>query len=163
MVAVDAINQVLDAFGKSISLSGLTLDDNLSCVLCVDKEHTIQLTYKSELETLIFFADIGVLGDCDVEQTCNTLLKANATWNLMRGCVLAKKPRQSSIILLYPFPIVNLTLAVFESAFEFFINQTKQWKNYLLELEQGQLSEPLAELCMPVEQNPVFANLNDRL
>lgn len=163
MVSVDAINQVLDAFGSSISLSGLALDDNLSCALCVDKEHTIQLTYKSELETLIFFTDIGTLGGCDVEQTCNTLLKANASWNLMLGCVLAKKPKQSSIILLYPLPIINLTLTEFESTFEFFINQTKQWKNYLLELEQGRLSEPLAELCMPVEQNPIFANLNDRL
>ena len=45
MAAEERVNQILEEFGKSINLSDVRLNKDKSCVLCVDEDKNVQVTY----------------------------------------------------------------------------------------------------------------------
>lgn len=136
--AEDTVNEVLSEFGKSIHLENIRLNEHKTCVLCVDEDKNIQVTYNEVNETLDFFASVGQMPSN--EKHCgNYLLKSNSEWELTRGAVLAKENHSQNIILEYRLPLLNLTKERFEHTFEQFVGLIKTWRTYLSELEQGNL------------------------
>ena len=136
MVAEETVNQVLEEFGKSINLENIRLNDNKTCVLCVDEDKNVQVTYNEALEVLDFFASVGQIPEND-QRCCNDLLKSNSEWALTKGAALAKGNGSSDVILEYRLPLLNLTKELFERAFEQFIGLVTVWETYLRELGQG--------------------------
>ena len=136
MVAEETVNQVLKEFGKSINLSDVRLNKDKSCVLCVDEDKNVQVTYNEGNEALDFFASVGQVAENE-KRCCNDLLKSNSEWALTKGAALAKGNGSSEVILEYRLPLLNLTKELFERTFEQFIGLVTVWKMYLLELGQG--------------------------
>ena len=139
----DLVNEILKAFGEEINLQNLALNEDRSCILSVDQKHAVQLVWNEMNESLDFFTE---LGDLSNDELYGYLLKSNAEWPLTKGMTLAKKESQSKIILEYQLPLLNLTKALFEKAFERFIFQLDIWDQYLQSINQGNLPEELAEL-----------------
>lgn len=136
MALEETVNQVLEEFGKSINLSDVRLNDDKTCVLCVDEDKNVQVTYNEAQEALDFFASVGQVSESE-KRFCNWLLKSNSEWALTKGAALAKGNGSSEVILEYRLPLLNLTKELFERAFEQFIGLVTVWKMYLLELGQG--------------------------
>ncbi len=136
MVAEETVNQVLKEFGKSINLSDVRLNKDKSCVLCVDEDKNVQVTYNEGNEALDFFASVGQIPENE-KHCCNDLLKSNSEWTLTKGAALAKGNGSSEVILEYRLPLLNLTKELFERTFEQFIGLVTVWKTYLRELGQG--------------------------
>lgn len=136
MAAEETVNQILEAFGRSINLSDVRLNDNKTCFLCVDEDKNVQVTYNEAQEALDFFASVGQIPENE-KHCCNDLLKSNSEWALTKGAALAKENGSSEVILEYRLPLLNLTKELFERAFEQFIGLVTVWKMYLLELGQG--------------------------
>lgn len=146
MKTLDAINELLQKFGESISLPELALNKEKTCVLKMDDTQNIQLTYCEGDETLCFFSEIGDLPEKNQVRCCDCLLKSNAEWELTEGVTLSKKENTNTVLLGYRLPAFNLTLEFFEKILEHFINRLDVWKSYLQEMTQGKLPECLAEL-----------------
>ena len=146
MKTLDAVNEILQKFGSSISLSELALDKDCTCVLKLDDAKNVQLTYNEENEVLYFFSDVGVLPEKSLVRCCNCLLKANADWELTEGVTLSKNGNSDTVLMGYRLPVINLTLEFFEKVLEHFIAKLDVWKDYLQQMTQGKLPEVLAEL-----------------
>lgn len=146
MNTLDAVNEILQKFGSSISLPELALNKNNTCVLKLDDAQDIQLTYNEANESLYFFSEIGNLPEKNQIRCCNCLLKSNADWELTEGLTLSKKENESTIVMGYRLPVLNLTLEFFEKVLEGFVSKLDIWKDYLQQMAQGQLPEALAEL-----------------
>ena len=143
MAAEETVNQILEEFGKSINLSDVRLNKDKTCVLCVDEDKNVQVTYNEANEALDFFASVGQVAEN--EKRCrNWLLKSNSEWALTKGAALAKGSGSSEVILEYRLPLLNLTKELFERTFEQFIGLVTVWKMYLLELEQGNVPKVFA-------------------
>jgi hypothetical protein len=143
MAAEGTVNQILEAFGKSINLSDVRLNKDKTCVLCVDEDKNVQVTYNEAREALDFFAPVGQVAENE-KRCCNYLLKSNSEWTLTKGTALAKGNGSSEVILEYRLPLLNLTKEPFERAFEQFIGLVTVWRMYLLELEQGNVPKVFA-------------------
>ena len=143
MVAEETVNQVLKEFGKSINLSDVRLNKDKSCVLCVDEDKNVQVTYNEGNEALDFFASVGQIPENE-KHCCNDLLKSNSEWTLTKGAALAKGNGSSEVILEYRLPLLNLTKELFERTFEQFIGLVTVWKTYLRELGQGNVPKVFA-------------------
>ena len=136
MAAEETVNQILEEFGKSINLSDVRLNKDKTCVLCVDEDKNVQVTYNEANEALDFFASVGQVAEN--EKRCrNWLLKSNSEWALTKGAALAKGNGSSEVILEYRLPLLNLTKELFERTFEQFIGLVTVWEAYLRELGQG--------------------------
>ena len=145
MAAEETVNQILEAFGKSINLSaGVRLNKDKSCVLCVDEDKNVQVTYNEAQEALDFFASVGQVPSNE-RRCCNWLLKSNTEWALTKGAALAKRNDSSEVILEYRLPLLNLTKELFEHTFEQFIRLVTVWKTYLRELGQGNIPKVFAD------------------
>ena len=136
MALEETVNQILEEFGKSINLSDVRLNKDKTCVLCVDEDKNVQVTYNEAQEALDFFASVGQVAENE-KRCCNYLLKSNSEWALTKGAALAKGNGSSEVILEYRLPLLNLTEELFERTFEQFIGLVTVWKMYLLELGQG--------------------------
>ena len=136
MVAEETVNQILEEFGKSINLSDVRLNKDKTCILCVDEDKNVQVTYNEVNEALDFFASVGQIPENE-KHCCNYLLKSNSEWALTKGAALAKGNGSSEVILEYRLPLLNLTKELFERTFEQFIGLVTVWKTYLRELGQG--------------------------
>ena len=136
MAAEERVNQILEEFGKSINLSDVRLNKDKSCVLCVDEDKNVQVTYNEGNEALDFFASVGQIPENE-KHCCNDLLKSNSEWTLTKGAALAKGNGSSEVILEYRLPLLNLTKELFERTFEQFIGLVTVWEAYLRELGQG--------------------------
>lgn len=136
MAVEETVNQILEEFGKSINLSDVRLDKDKTCVLCVDEDKNVQVTYNEAREALDFFASVGQIPENE-KHCCNDLLKSNSEWALTKGAALAKGNGSSEVILEYRLPLLNLTKELFERTFEQFIGLATVWKTYLRELGQG--------------------------
>ena len=143
MALEETVNQILEEFGKSINLSDVRLNKHKTCVLCVDEDKNIQVTYNEVNETLDFFASVGQMPSN--EKHCgNYLLKSNSEWELTKGAALAKGNGSSEVILEYRLPLLNLTKELFERTFEQFIGLVTVWEAYLRELGQGNVPKVFA-------------------
>ena len=143
MVAEETVNQILEEFGKSINLENIRLNKDKTCVLCVDEDKNVQVTYNEVNEALEFFASVGQVSESE-KRCCNYLLKSNSEWALTKGAALAKGNGSSEVILEYRLPLLNLTKKIFERTFEQFIGLVTVWKMYLLELGQGNVPKVFA-------------------
>ena len=143
MVAEEKVNQILEEFGKSINLENIRLNDDKTCVLCVDEDKNIQVAYNEVNEALDFFASVGQVPESE-KRCCNYLLKSNSEWALTKGAALAKGNGSSEVILEYRLPLLNLTKELFESTFEQFIGLVTVWEAYLRELGQGNVPKIFA-------------------
>ena len=143
MVAEETVNQILEEFGKSINLSDVRLNKDKTCILCVDEDKNVQVTYNEVNEALDFFFFFCQIPENETH-CCNYLLKSNSEWALTKGAALAKGNGSSEVILEYRLPLLNLTEELFERTFEQFIGLVTVWKMYLLELEQGNVPKVFA-------------------
>ena len=143
MVAEETVNQVLKEFGKSINLSDVRLNKDKTCILCVDEDKNVQVTYNEVNEALDFFASVGQIPENE-KHCCNDLLKSNSEWALTKGAALAKGNGSSEVILEYRLPLLNLTKELFERTFEQFIGLVTVWEAYLWELGQGNVPKVFA-------------------
>lgn len=143
MATEETVNQVLEEFGKSINLSDVRLNKDKTCVLCVDEDKNVQVTYNDANEALDFFASVGQVAENE-KRCCSWLLKSNSEWALTKGAALAKGNGSPEVVLEYRLPLLNLTKELFERTFEQFIGLVTVWEAYFRELGQGNVPKAFA-------------------
>ena len=136
-MAQDYFTPVIQAFGSSIGIEGLALDEYQSCMLFVD-DLTLNLQWKSESEALLVYAPVGMI-DKDAPDTAQLiqLLEANCLGMDTGGLTLGLQPAFGTVVLSGQLPTHNLEPVVLERFINFFVEMAVEWADRLEQPQTG--------------------------
>lgn len=127
----DSVTPALKAFGLSIGIEGLTLDEDQSCTLIVD-DLMFTLQWKSESQALLVYAPVGQI-DMANPNTAQLLeiLEANCLGMGTGGLALGLQPSFGAVVLSGQLPTRNLEPVVLEHYITFFVEMALEWTGRL--------------------------------
>lgn len=127
----DHFTPVLQAFGSSIGIEGLSLDECQSCTLSID-DHLVTLQLADESETLLVYAPVGMV-DVKAPDTAQLmqLLEANCLGMGTGRLALGVQPVFGAIILSGQLPTRALEPVTLGRFIEFFAAMAEEWTDRL--------------------------------
>ena len=121
--------QLVADFGKTLTVSGLTLDAKTnSCVLAFDGELLLNIEYDVPVERMVFSIYLDELPGEGAEPLLRELMGANLYWHRTRGATLCLEEGTQGVILVYSRSVAELDSAGFEVAVENLLNQAEKWR-----------------------------------
>ncbi|MCL2029299.1 MAG: type III secretion system chaperone [Deltaproteobacteria bacterium] len=129
----DYFTPILEAFGASIGVEGLALDEHQSCTLAID-EVMLTMQWIEDSEVLLVYAPVGMIDNKvgDNRQLLQ-LLEANCLGQGTGGLTLGVQPEFGAIILSGQLPTQNLNPVGLERFMEFFTSMAEEWSRRLAE------------------------------
>ena len=125
----DLANQLVAAFGKTLTVDGLQLgEEHNSCVLVFDEDIILNIEYDPNVERLLFSVYLDELPKENAEPLLRELLGANLYWSRTRGATLCLEEGTNGVILVYPCSVDHLDNASFEVVVENVVQQAENWK-----------------------------------
>jgi len=118
---------VLAAFGSSLGLEGLSLDEYQSCTLVID---TVMLTlqWKEEAESLLVYAPVGRLRAVDDPASLyRHFLEANCLGGGTGGLTLGVQAGLEAVILSGRLPTRGLEAEALDAYIRVFADQVEFW------------------------------------
>jgi hypothetical protein len=138
----DNFSPVLAAFGASLGLEGLALDEYQSCTLAID-EVMLTMQWKGDSQILLVYAPVGLIDqDAPDPGLLWQLLEANCLGRGTGGLVLGLEPGLGAVILSGQLPTHNLEPVVLERYIESFANMADEWRGRLAEASAGRETAP---------------------
>ncbi|MCL1889258.1 MAG: type III secretion system chaperone [Desulfovibrionaceae bacterium] len=138
----DDFSPVLQAFGSSLGIEGLALDEYQSCTLTID-EVMLAMQWKSEAQTVLIYAPVGMIDQDNLDKNLLVqLLEANCLGLGTGGLALGLQPGLGAIILSGQLSTHNLEPVVLERFIEFFTNMADEWKGRLAQTQAGLETAP---------------------
>lgn len=148
--------QLLDGFGKTLTVGALALDEyTSSCVLIFDEQLVINIEYDEQTQRLVLSSYLHELPATGAEPLLRELLAANLYWHRTNGATLCLEEGTGGVILAYAHSVSDLDAPGFEALLENFVNQAERWKSRLAQAAQAPLpshlpAAPLERPGMPV-------------
>ena len=134
----DSFTPVLQAFGASIGVEGLALDDHQSCVLSID-DVMLTMQWMQDSETLLVYSPVGMIDKNAVTaDLLLQLLEANCLGMGTGGLTLGAQPDFGAVVLSGRLPTHNLSPVVLERFIEFFASVADEWSKRLAETQPEQ-------------------------
>jgi hypothetical protein len=138
----DNFSPVLQAFGTSLGIEGLALDEYGSCTLSID-EVMLTMQWKSESQTLLVYAPVGMIDKNDLGKALLVeLLEANCLGMGTGGLALGLHPALGAIVLSGQLPTHNLEPVALGRFIEFFVNMADEWRVRLAETPGSRETAP---------------------
>jgi hypothetical protein len=138
----DFFAPILRAFGASIGVEGLALDEYQSCTLAIDD---VMLTMQgaNDAETLLVYAPVGMIDNNALDSgLLLQLLEANCLGKGTGGLILGLQPGFGAIILSGQLSTRNLSPVELERFIEFFVSTAEEWGKRLAETQSGPEQAP---------------------
>lgn len=145
--------QLLDGFGKTLTVGPLALDERTnSCVLVFDEQLVINIEYDERTQRLVLSSYLHELPTTGAEPLLRELLAANLYWHRTGGATLCLEEGTGGIILAYAHSVSDLDAAGFETVMQNFAHQAGRWTRRLAEAAQvpQAQAEPLDRPGTPV-------------
>ena len=133
----DDFSPVLQAFGSSLGIEGLALDEYHSCTLGID-EMMLTMQWKSEAQTVLVYAPVGMIDKDAIDKNLLVqLLEANCLGMGTGGLTLGLQPGQGAIVLSGQLSTHNLEPVVLERFIEFFAGMADEWRERLAQAQNS--------------------------
>ena len=145
--------QLLDGFGKTLTVGALTLDERTSsCVLIFDEQLVINIEYDEQTQRLVLSSYLHELPATRAEPLLRELLAANLYWHRTNGATLCLEEGTGGVILVYAHSVSDLDASGFETVMQNFATQAERWTRRLAQAAQvpQAQAEPLARPGTPV-------------
>ena len=126
--------QLLDGFGKTLTVGALTLDERTSsCVLIFDEQLVINIEYDEQTQRLVLSSYLHELPATGAEPLLRELLAANLYWHRTNGATLCLEEGTGGVM-------------------QNFATQAERWTRRLAQAAQAlqPQAEPLARPGTPV-------------
>ena len=134
----DSFTPVLQAFGASIGVEGLALDDHQSCTLAID-DVMLTVQWKQDSEVLLVYSPVGMIDKNAVNaDLLLQLLEASCLGMGTGGLTLGVQPEFGAIVLSGQLPTQNLNPVALERFIEFFASTADEWSKRLAETQPEQ-------------------------
>jgi hypothetical protein len=136
-MAHDDFSPVLQAFGESLGVQGLALDDCQSCSLSIG-ETLLTMQWKADSGVLLVYAPVGLISkDAMDRHMLISLLEANCLGMGTGGLALGLHPGLGAVILSGQVPGHGLNPVALERFAEFFVAMAEEWRGRLAEAPGG--------------------------
>ena len=133
---------IFQAFGASIGVEGLALDEQQSCILAID-DVLITMQWKQDSEVLLVYAPVGTIdNNVGDNRQLLQLLEANCLGMGTGGLTLGVQPEFGAIVLSGQFFTQNLNPVALERFIEFFASMADEWSKRLAETQPEQAPDP---------------------
>ena len=141
-MAQDYFAPILQAFGSSIGLEGLALDEHQSCTLAMG-DVLLTMQWMPDADSLLVYAPVGMItyGALD-ENLLVQLLEANCLGRGTGGLSLGLQPGFGAVILSGSLFANRLAPVVLERFIEFFTGTAEEWIRRLAEAQGGREKIP---------------------
>ncbi len=122
-------NQLLAAFGRTLTVDGLKLgDEDNSCVLLFDGDLALNIEYDVPAERLVFSIYLDRLTNQPSEPLLRELLAANLYWIGGGGATLCLESATGALLMLYASRVTELDDARFERVVENMLDMAERWR-----------------------------------
>lgn len=129
MTPREQVDHVLAAFGDTVGLERLALDEAGMGALFID-ETAVNLEVDEAESRLLLYAGLGV-PEGDPAATHIALLEANLFWQGTGGATLALQPETGVVLLVQALPTAGLDPVGFETALQTFVEVAETWERRL--------------------------------
>jgi Tir chaperone protein (CesT) family len=107
-------NQLLAAFGKTLTLDGLAFGDDDTCVLLFDDDLAVTIEFDAPETRLVFSVFLDKLPEIGVEPLLRELMAANLYWLGTGGATIGLQASTGALMLVIASPVTALDDAGFE-------------------------------------------------
>ena len=138
------LQQLITAFGEILQMSGLVLDEDGFCGLQFDSIIPVNIQLDVSNNTLVLFADLGLLPEERKHALADAMLRANRFWRATSGATLSLTDDQpAAVILALPLVWERLSAVELSLSVERFVNTAGDWIKIL---DEGPGETPPADL-----------------
>jgi Tir chaperone protein (CesT) family len=138
MSPYDLASRLIDRFGKTLGLDGLTLEGGThSCALEFDGTLVVNFEFHEDTGQMILTSFPADVPAASAEPVLRLLMAANYTEYLDGGITLGLVPQTQQLALIQARSLTELDDASFERLVEAFVNKTEQWKLRLQDALNG--------------------------
>ena len=127
MEGMQAMKDLLEAFGASIGVGSLMPDESGYACLSVDDALVIHLVYDEESEALRMFSELGEVPLSHEKAVMRALLDANVLWRGSQGATLGLDSAKRVVTLTRQVPVSLLSPERFGHLLEAFIATSENW------------------------------------
>ena len=135
-------NTLLNTFGLTIGIDGLSLDDQGYCCLRFDALDT-HFQYDPANDRLVLFAQLGALDEDALAEGCVWMMNANLFWAGTNGGTLAVQPGVNQVFLHTKTSIQGMDYPHFERWVGELVSAADQWVLNIEKLNNGEPITPV--------------------
>lgn len=127
MDGIQAMKDLLAAFGASIGVPTLAPDEDGYACLEMDGDLVVHVAYDEESESLRLFGELGPVSPDQELRVMRELLDANVLWRGTGGAILGLDSSRKVVTLAYREPIGMLSSVRFEQLLGAFVEVADAW------------------------------------
>ena len=128
----EAAVRLLGAFGATIGIPDLRLDEAGCCALAFD-EVVVNLEADPDGRQLFLYASVGPVPSSDSSELYKQLLDGNLFWKDTGGATLGLDREGARVVLLQSLPAERISDPEFAAAVEQFVNAAEAWTRRIAE------------------------------
>jgi hypothetical protein len=147
-------NQLLAAFGKTLTLDGLALGEDDTCVLLFDDDLAVTIEFDAPEARLVFSMFLDKLSEENSEPLLRELLAANLYWLGTGGATVGLQKSSGALMLVQASPVTTLDDSAFERLVEELIRVAERLRERIVAHRTGRAAAndtmlPAAESDIP--------------
>lgn len=128
MSARAAVEEVIEAFGRSAGLDPLKLDASGTALLVFDGDLFVEIAMDEPSDTVALSLRLGPTPAGSGELLLRLALRSNGLWRETDGLIMALDPANGELLQIRRLPAAQLDLATFERELERFVQTGESWR-----------------------------------
>jgi hypothetical protein len=141
----------LKEFGKELGLEGLEFDENNTCILGIDDEFSMHLTYEPNSDRLYIYSPIidGLPKDAETKlRLYEKLLEGAMLGGQMAGGGVGVAPQEGLILLHCTIDMAHAVPNALRAFAPLYVKTVEEWRKAARDISEGRE----AEIISPLEQ-----------
>lgn len=147
------MNSLLKAFGQSIGMPDLKMDEENRCNLLFD-DMAVSFELSEKQNSMYIYSQVAALTTDERDKVSAALLDANYVFRGTGGAAFGVEQETGSVVLIREERLEGFQLSQFEPIVETFVNLVEDWQQKLQELLMGNGGAKPEPPDMPSTPNP---------
>lgn len=158
-----SLQSMISELGARMGLHGLRLDDDGACALKFDGRFRVDIQYRPESETIIFYSDLGA--PAAGEAFYLRILRANLFWRETYGTTLSlSDDNPAHVVIAKIVDWRSLDSVSLRETIEAFVDAVEEWANRVEgitkdEIKEGDKKQPETDLTTLLESDAPFIRI----
>jgi hypothetical protein len=151
-MSLDNAKQNLKEFGKELKLEGLEFDENNTCILGIDDEFSLHLTYEPNSKRLYLYSPLldGLPKDDKLRlRLYERLLEGSMLGGQMAGGGVGVAPKEELILIHCTLDMEHAVSSALRAFAPLYVETVEKWRKICAEISEGR-----EESSKPVDNAP---------
>jgi len=149
-MSLDNAKENLKEFGKELGLEGLEFDENNTCILGIDDEFSMHLTYEPNSNRLYLYSPLldGLPSDTNIRlRLYEKLLEGSMLGGQMAGGGVGVAVKEELILMHCTIDMAHAVPSALRAFAPLYVETVEKWRKICADVSEGR--EPAAEKPAP--------------